>query len=167
MLLYLAYNTREDILFVVCKLAKASICPCKANFCALIWLIGYLQQRKYFAIKFYPDTTSNPVYNVCCQHCIPQSNLNVFPNASWQDCPDIGCSTIGYILFHKANSTMPTPIAMSTSEAKYMVTAHICVLFYNMTYLGTTQWHESMQRLPTIPSILMIENKATVQITCN
>jgi hypothetical protein len=24
-----------------------------------------------------------------------------------------------------------------------------------------------MQRLPTIPSILMIENKATVQITCN
>jgi hypothetical protein len=74
---------------------------------------------------------------------------------------------IAQILFHKANSTMPTPIAMSTSEAKCMVTAHICVLLYNMTYLGTTQWRESMQRLPTIPSILMIDNKATVQIACN
>jgi hypothetical protein len=71
----------------------------------------------------------------------------------------------------KANSTMPTPIAMSTSEAKYMAacsasmaTAHIHMLLYNMTYLGTRQWRESTQRLPTIPSILMIDNKATVQI---
>jgi hypothetical protein len=48
------------------------------------------------------------------------------------------------MIFHngaliEANSTMPTPVAMSTSEAKYMaacsatmVTAHNCMLLYDM-----------------------------------
>jgi hypothetical protein len=65
---------------------------------------------------------------------------------------------------------MPTLIAMSNSEAKYMAacsasmaTAHICMLLYDMTYLGTKQWCKSTQRLPTIPSILGIDNIATVQ----
>ena len=178
-LLYVAENTRANILFAVCKLAKACISPGEADFGALIWLIGYLQQRLYYAIKFYPDTTSNPVYNVCRQHCIPHSNLTVFSDASWQDCPDTGRSTVGYMIFHngaliEVNSTMPTPIAMSTSEAEYMAAcsasmaaAHICMLLYGMTYLGTKQWHESTQHLPTIPSFLMIVNKATVQIARN
>ena len=178
-LLYLAYNMRADILFAVCKLAKACICPGETDFRALIWLIGYLRRRPYYAIKFYPDTTSNPVYNVCRQHRIPHSDLTVFSDASWQDCPDTGRSTVGYMIFHngaliEANSTMPTPIAMSTSEAEYMAacsasmaTAHIRMLLYDMTYLGTKQWRESTQRLPTIPSILMIDNEATVQIARN
>jgi hypothetical protein len=69
---------------------------------------------------------------------------------------------------------MPMPIALSTSKAKYMTaspasmaTAHICMLIYVMTYLGNKQWQESTQCLPTIPSILMIDNKATLQIACN
>jgi hypothetical protein len=78
-LLYLAYNTRADVLFAVCKLAKACICPGETDFCALTWLIGYLQRRPYYAIKFYPDTTSNPVYNVCRQLSIPHSYLTVIP----------------------------------------------------------------------------------------
>jgi hypothetical protein len=119
---------------------------------ALIWLIGYLQQCPYYAIEFYPDATSNPVYDVCCQHRIPHSDLTVYSDASWQDCPDTGRSTVRYMIFHngaliKANSTMPTPITMSTSKAEYMAacsasmaTAHICMLLYNMTYLRTKQW---------------------------
>ncbi|KAI2501590.1 hypothetical protein MHU86_12861 [Fragilaria crotonensis] len=180
-LLYLAYNTCADILFAVCKLAKACVCPGELNFRALIWLIGYLRRRPYYAIKFYPNATTNPVYNICCQHRIPNSDLTVFSDASWQDCPDTtGCSTVGYMIFHNGalieakNSTMPTPIAMSTSEAEYMAacsasmaTAHIRMLLYDMTYLGTKHWRESMQRLPTIPSILMIDNEATVQIAKN
>jgi hypothetical protein len=83
------------------------------------------------------------------------------------------------MIFHngaliKANSTMPTPVAMSTSEAKYMVacsatmaTAHIRMLLYDMLYLGTKQWRESSQHLPSIPAILMINNEATVQIAKN
>ena len=49
-LLYLAYNTRSDILFAVCKLAKACICPGDIDYRALIWLFGYLQRRPYYAI---------------------------------------------------------------------------------------------------------------------
>jgi hypothetical protein len=83
------------------------------------------------------------------------------------------------MIFHigaliEANSTMPTPIAMSTSEAKYMVActasmaaALICMLLCNMSYLTTKQWQESTQCLPTIPSILMIDSKANVQMACN
>ena len=48
-----------------------------------------------------------------------------------------------------------------------MATAHIHMLLYNMTYLRTKQWRESTQCLPTIPSILMIDNKATIQIARN
>jgi hypothetical protein len=178
-LLYLAYNTRADILFAVCKLAKACICPGELDYRALIWLFGYLKRRPSYALKFYPDGTSNPVYDICTQHRIPYSDLTVFSDASWQDCPDTGRSTIGYMIFHngaliEANSTMPTPVAMSTSEAEYMAacsatmaTAHIRMLLYDMTYLGTKQWRESTQRLPTIPSILMVDNEATVQIAKN
>jgi len=70
---------------------------------------------------------------------------------------------------------MPTPVAMSTSEAEYMAACsatmataqHIRVLLYDMLYLGTKQWRESTQRLPSIPAILMIDNEATVQIAKN
>jgi hypothetical protein len=110
----------------------------------------------------------NPVFDICTQHCIPYSDLAVFSDASWQDCPDTGQSNIANMIFHsgaliEANSTMPTPVAMSTSVAKYMAacsaplaTAHIHMLLYDMTpYLGTKQWHESTQRLPTIPSKIL------------
>jgi hypothetical protein len=83
------------------------------------------------------------------------------------------------MIFHdgalvKAHSTMRTPIAMSTLEAEYMAacsasmaTAHIRMCLYDMIYVGTKQWHECVQRLPTIPSILMINNEATVHIAKN
>ena len=48
---------------------------------------------------------------------------------------------------------MPTPVAMSTSEAEYlaacsaaMATAHIRMLLYDMTYLGTKQWRDKKPR---------------------
>ncbi|KAI2507460.1 hypothetical protein MHU86_6952 [Fragilaria crotonensis] len=86
-LLYLAYNTRADILFAVCKLAKACISPGIPDFRALTWLIGYLRRRPYYALKFYPDGTSNPIYDICIHHRIPYTDLTVFSDASWQDCP--------------------------------------------------------------------------------
>jgi hypothetical protein len=48
-----------------------------------------------------------------------------------------------------------------------MATAHIRMLLYDMLYLGTKQWRETTQRLPSIPAILMIDNEATVQIAKN
>ncbi|KAI2502001.1 Mitochondrial protein [Fragilaria crotonensis] len=171
--------TSSPKITVLLQTCKACICPGELDFRALIWLFGYLRRRPSYALKFYPDGTSNPIYSICAQHSIPYSDLTVFSDASWQDCPDTGRSTVGYMIFHngaliEANSTMPTPIAMSTSEAEYMAacsatmaTAHIRMLLYDMTYLGTKQWRESSQRLPTIPSVLMIDNEATVQIAKN
>ena len=178
-LLYLAYNTRADILFAVCKLAKACICPGDIDYRALIWLFGYLRRRPYYAIKFYPDGTSNPINDLCRHHRIPYSDLIVFSDASWQDCPDTGRSTVGYMIFRngaliEANSTLPTPVPMSTSEAEYlaacsatMSAAHIRMLLYDMMFLGTKQWRQSSQRLPTIPTVLMVDNAATIQIARN
>ncbi len=36
-----------------------------------------------------------------------------------------------------------------------------------MLYLGTKQWHESSQSLPSIPTIVIIDNEANVQIAKN
>jgi hypothetical protein len=84
------------------------------------------------------------------------------------------------MIFHKwilikANSSMPTPLAMSNHEAKYMAACstsmanphHICMLLFKMTHLGTKQWHESSQLHPTIPFILMKDNEAIIQIAQN
>jgi hypothetical protein len=80
---------------------------------------------------------------------IPHSNLTVFIDASWQDCSDTGRSTVGYMIFHKngtlieANSTMPTPIAMSTSKADWIATCslHLWPLPTFACYSMT--WHTS------------------------
>jgi hypothetical protein len=125
---------------------------------------------------FYPDGSTNPIYNICLHHYIPYANLTVLSNASWQDCPETGRSTVGYNgALIKANFTsMPTPVAMSTSEAEFMAacsgtmaTAHILMLPYDMLYLGTKQWRKSFQHHPSIPPILMIDNEATIQIAEN
>jgi hypothetical protein len=184
MLLYLAYKTQANVHSAFCKLAKACIYPGNFNFHALtIWLLGFLQQRPaYNTAKFYADANSNPVYHVCHQHCKPHTNFTISSDAKWQDCPDTGHSSIRCVIFHngiliKANSTMPTPTSMSTSEAKFMTACstsmanphNICMLLNNtMTYLGIKQWHESSQPHPTTPSILMKDNnEAIVQIAQN
>jgi hypothetical protein len=41
------------------------------------------------------------------------------------------------------------------------------MLLYDMMFLGTKQWRQSSQSLPTIPTILMVDNEATVQIAKN
>jgi len=175
-LLYAAYNTRADILFAVCKLAKACTCPGMKDYDALLWLIGYLKYKPNLAIKFYPDRNNNPIYNICLANSVPYSDITIFTDASWQDCPDTGRSTVGYMIFYQgalieANSTVPTPIAMSTAEAEFMgactgamAAAHIRMILYDFINLGTKNWKASEQSLPTTPNILMIDNEAVVQM---
>jgi len=175
-LLYAAYNTRADILFAVCKLAKACTCPGMKDYDALIWLLGYLKLKPNLAIKFYPDRNKNPIYNICLANSIPYSDITIFTDASWQDCPDTGRSTVGYMIFYQgalieANSTVPTPVAMSTAEAEFMgactgamAAAHIRTILYDFMNLGTKNWKATEQSLPTTPNILMIDNEAVVQM---
>jgi hypothetical protein len=65
---------------------------------------------------------------------------------------------------------------MSTSDAEYMLAAcsaasmaaaHIRMILYGMMFLGTKQWKQSIQSLPTTPTVLMVNNNATVQIAKN
>ena len=178
-LLYLAYNTRADILFAVCKLAKACQDPSIQDYDAVLWLLGYLKRRPDLAICFYPDPTDNPIRSLCAANNVPYSELCVFTDASWQDCPDTGRSTVGYAIFYnsaliEANSMLPVPVAMSTSEAEYlgacsgaMAVAHLRMLLYDMMHLGTDRWSEIDQKLPQVPVIIMVDNEATVKIARN
>jgi hypothetical protein len=178
-LLYLAYNTRADILFAVTKLAKACVCPGIADYEALYWLLGYIKQRPDLAIKFYPDSKKNPITDICSANSIPHSDLTIFTDASWQDCPDTGRSTVGYMIFYlgaliEANTTVPVPVAQSSAEAEYlgaccgaMAAAHIRMIIYDLLYLGTPEWQQHSQILSQTPTVLMTDNAATVQIAKN
>lgn len=178
-LLYLAYNTRADILFAVCKLAKACICPGPKDHQALRWLIGYIRYRPDLAIRFYPDKGNNPISKLCRTARVPESDTVGFTDASFHDCPDTGRSTIGHLIFYNgalidANSSLPTPVAMSSAESEYlaacngaMAIAHLRMLLYDVLYLGSKEWSMAIQKLTTTPSILMVDNEAAVQMAKN
>ena len=175
-LLYLAYNTRADILFAVTKLAKACVCPGLKDYEALYWLMGYIKERPDLAIKFYPNRHENPIKLLCTMNNIPYSDLALITDASWADCPDTGRSTVGYLLFWQgalieANTSVPTPIAQSSAEAEYlsaccgaMAAAHIRMIIYDLLHLGTPEWKNHSQMLDKTPLLLMTDNAATVQI---
>ncbi|KAI2495765.1 hypothetical protein MHU86_18740 [Fragilaria crotonensis] len=101
----------------------------------------------------------------------------VFSDASWQDCPDTGRSTVGYMIFYNGASLKPILQCLHLLQCLLKLNTWPHVLpqwpqltsecFYDMLYLGTKQWRESTQRLPSIPAILMIDNEATVQIAKN
>jgi hypothetical protein len=88
----------------------------------------------------------------------------------------VDLATVGYMIFCngtliEANSPVPTPVAMSSSKAELlgaccgsMAAAHIRMLANNMLYLGTPDWQEHVQTLPQTPTIIMIDDDATVQI---
>eukprot|EP00957_Ditylum_brightwellii_P118098 9006740-Ditylum_brightwellii.AAC.1 len=56
------------------------------------------------------------------------SDILVFTDASWQDCPDTGRSTTaGYYIFYQGgvieeNSQVNVPITMPSAEPEYMAT---------------------------------------------
>eukprot|EP00957_Ditylum_brightwellii_P146797 11175541-Ditylum_brightwellii.AAC.1 len=99
-LLYLAFQSRRDILFITCKLAKTCSNPGMKDFEALIWLFGYLR-REWNLEFFYSDASKSPAYKIANTHKIEPSDILVFINASWQDCPDTGRSTTGYCIFYQ------------------------------------------------------------------
>jgi hypothetical protein len=194
-ILYLAYSTRADILFIVCKLAKACIHPGLKDFDALFWLLGYLRKYPAYGIRFYHNTSQSPIHELLKEQNIEPKEIIAFSDASWQDCPDTGRSTIGYLIFYQggvvaATSSVPRPVAMSSAEAEYMAAcaasmnaAVIRALLYDMRYLGTDQYEmieaepeptemdttePNSPSLPPIkfqPVILCVDNAATVAMS--
>jgi KUP system potassium uptake protein len=178
-ILYLAFGTRPDIMFITCKLSKACHDPGIKDYEALLWLFGYIRNYPDYAIKFYHDVTQSPVYQIAQSQNIPQAEIIGFSDASWQDCPDTGRSTAGEIIYCQggivhARSHVPVPVAMSSAEAEYvaacsacMAASHLRMLLYDYKHLGTKHYNQVNQILDIAPSILMVDNQAAVQMGMN
>ena len=175
-LLYLALGTRGDILFIVNKLAKACTCPGKKDFEALLWLFGYLRAEPAWGTKFYSNIRECPIFEIMSKHKKNKSELIVFSDASWQDCPDTGRSTTGYLIFYQggiveANSMLQIPVAMSSCEAEVMAAcsgcmaaAHLHMLLYDMKHLGTKNYNNGRLALPNPPTVIMVDNEAACKM---
>ena len=113
------------------------------------------------------------------RHETANSELVVFTDASWQDCPDTGRSTTGYLIFYRggvieANSMLQIPVAMSSCEAEVMAAcsgsmaaAHLHMLLYDMKYLGTKRYNNSQLALPNPPTVVMVDNEAACKMSLN
>jgi hypothetical protein len=69
---------------------------------------------------------------------------------------------------------VPTPVAISSSEAEFMgactgcmAVAHIRMLVYDIEYLGTKHWTSTAQNLPQEPIVVMVDNQAMVKIAAS
>jgi hypothetical protein len=176
-ILYLTYSTRADILFIVCKLAKACYSPGIKDYDALFWLLGYLRKYPAYGIRFYPNPKQSPVHALLRSHDIETNDIIAFSDASWQDCPDTGRSTVGYLVFYQggliaASSSIPRPVAMSSAEAEYMAACAACMsasivqsLVYEMRYLGTSEYKIIDDNIKFQPVILCVDNAAAVAMS--
>jgi hypothetical protein len=83
-LLYLAYNTRADILFAVTKLQKHVYVQGLLDYEALYWLLGHIKERPVLAIKFYPKClVKHPSHDLCKTNSIPHAASTLLTVASW------------------------------------------------------------------------------------
>ena len=72
-----------------------------------------------------------------------------------------------------AQSTMPVPVALSSPEAEYMgacllgaMACHLRDLMYDFEFLGTEEF-DIDGRTKSIPSVLLVDNQATVRMSKN
>ena len=142
-LLYTALNTQGDILWVTNKLAKSCTDPNVKDFEGLLHVFGHLRAFLDYGLKFYADISQSLVYETCPSHKLPMTDIIGFSDTSWQDCPDIGCSTAGYKIFVQGGlvdvqSTMPVPMALNSTETEYMdscnagvMVCYLCDLNYD------------------------------------
>jgi hypothetical protein len=134
-LIYLM-NTYIRLNYEIRKLARFMQYPGREHFRTLLHLLRHLQCfRLKGGIKFYSEISQSPLY----QHLSTTGNNNmaqfpivVFSDASFQDCPDSGRSTGGYLIFMQGavvdvSSSMPQLVAFSTCEAEYC-TASLAVM---------------------------------------
>ena len=106
--------------------------PGKAHFKAAKHLLNFFRcHHRQLGLTFYADVKDSSIYESIKENSDvnPESPLILFTDSSWQDCPDTGRSTGGYLLYHQGGiidgaSFTPNPVAMSTAEAKYNALAY-------------------------------------------
>jgi hypothetical protein len=89
-LLYIALNTRSDILWIVNKLAKSSIQPGIKDFEVLLHCFGYLRKYPALVLKYYANIEESPISKLCQKYNVDMTELVGFTDSLWQDCPDTG-----------------------------------------------------------------------------
>ena len=138
-----------------------------------------MRSEQSWGSKFYSHIKESPVYDIPTKQETIKSELVVFTDASWQDCPDTGRSTTGCLIFYRggvveANSMLQVPIAMSSCEAEAMAAcsgcmaaAHLHMLLCDMKYLGTKHYNNAQLALPNPPTIIMVDNQAACRMSMN
>ena len=110
-----------DLIFAVHKIAKFSANHSKVHFEGLVHLLRYIRDNNILGLKYYADLNDAPVKNLLRQASIKTENhLMAYSDSSWQDCPDTGTSTGGYIIFYKGvpidyGIHVPVPVAQSSA----------------------------------------------------
>jgi len=130
-LIYLL-NTYPKINFAVRKLARFMALPGKEHFKALKHLLMHV---KYHApecgIRFYSDVSKSPVYKKLTEigcDWVNEHPIHCVSDSSFQDCPDTGRSTGGYMIMMQggvidAATVTPSIVTHSTGEAEYCTAA--------------------------------------------
>jgi hypothetical protein len=131
--------------------------PGRNHFKLLLHFLRHLQcYRLNGGIKFYSEIAKSPLY----RHLTTTGNgkhadypIVCISDASFQDCPDSGRFSGGYLIFMQGavvdtTSTMPQLVAWSTCEAEYCMGALATMgAFYYTKGIKRSSWHRS--RLPT------------------
>ena len=179
-LLCVSCYTRPDITYAVNKLAKFANNPGVIHFRANLHLIGFIKPTSSKGIRFYADIKHSPVYKMLNEINIQINKETVltFTDSSWNDCIDTGRSTGGYIILRQAGAIdygphLPVPVAMSSSEAKYisaavacMKVSHIRMLEYDFKHFGS-QSYDLDNPIYEQPRIIVDNEAAIAMSKCN
>ena len=134
---------------------------------------GYLRKYGDYGLLYPHKHEDTDVYKILQDHKISPTKLVGFSDSSWQDCPDTGRSTGGYLIYYYGNlidahTSMPVPIAMSSAEAEYMSAynlcmklAHLRMLVYDIENMGSPNFDTD----PETPTVVLIDNQATVSMS--
>ena len=131
--LYLAINTRVDIMFAVCMLARFSKSKSLAACKALSWMFSYLSGSVSIGIKF--SKFCGDSFTACL-------DLLGFSDADWASDLRSRRSTAGFIVFCCGGplawgSKLMTTIAASSMESEYMSAYYLGqMLLYIRNVLG-------------------------------
>lgn len=131
MLIYLM-NTAFILHFAITKLGKFNALPGKKHFKAVKHMFNHLRcNHTSFGITYYADPKRSPLNQLLKDNIGTKldSPLTLFVDSSWQDCPDTGRNTGGYLLYQQGElidggSFVPTLVAMSSAEAEYNALAY-------------------------------------------
>jgi hypothetical protein len=158
-------NSLTRVQFAIRKLAKAMSSPGRPHFVAVRHLLHHIRCYPDFGITFYHNPEESPLHKnvIVPLNLDPTPWLHVFSDASFQDCPDTGRSTCGFVIFYQggvvdSGNAVPDPVSQSSAEAEYCGAALACCAasFIWMLALELRGFHADMPL--TVP--LYIDNKA-------